>query len=302
MAIERNTQHGNGSKERDIHQLPASFGIALVHAPNDGSCQQNDIDNHTRIERHAQGVDKQQLKPSAYLHHTRHNAVEHYSHQYGRTRQSKQTTFQIGIRVLLIIINQYNRGDTKQVQQVNPDTQPRKVSNQNQPTVAMRLVGHILPFQDEPEHHGGKQAGESIHFTFHGTIPEGITPGIRQGTHQTGPHDGNQLADGHLRIVGTHQLLHQMRNAPEQEQDTSGTHQGIHDVYPISHLRRVAGKLTEKIGYEHKERSTGRVSHFEFISGSNEFRAIPKAGRRLHGCTISNGRNQESEPSGQIVH
>ena len=93
-----------------------------------------------------------------------------------------------------------------------------------------------------------------------------------------------------------------MRDAPEKEQDATGTHQGIHDVYPISHLRRVAGKMAEKIGYEHKERCAGRVSYFEFVSRGDEFRAVPKAGGRFYGATIGNGSYQESEPTHQVVH
>jgi hypothetical protein len=93
-----------------------------------------------------------------------------------------------------------------------------------------------------------------------------------------------------------------MCHTPEEEQDTAGTHQGIHDVYPISYLCRVTGKLAEEIGCEHKERCTRRVSYFEFIPCGNEFGTIPKAGSRFYGATIGNGSHQKSEPTYQVIH
>jgi hypothetical protein len=93
-----------------------------------------------------------------------------------------------------------------------------------------------------------------------------------------------------------------MCDAPEKEQDTSGTHQGVHDVYPITHLCRVTGKLAEEIGYEHEERCAGRVSYFKFVSCGDEFWTIPKAGGRLYGAAISEGCYHESNPTHQIVH
>jgi len=39
MTIERNTQHGNGCEEGDVHPLAALFSIAFIDTPDDGSCQ-----------------------------------------------------------------------------------------------------------------------------------------------------------------------------------------------------------------------------------------------------------------------
>ena len=45
------------------------------------------------------------------------------------------------------------------------DRQSCEVSNQNQPTVTVRLVSPILPLQNQPENNGSEKAGICIYFT-----------------------------------------------------------------------------------------------------------------------------------------
>jgi hypothetical protein len=184
---------------------------------------------------------------------------------------------------------------------MDTDRQTGQVSYQDEPAVAVRFVRPVLPFQDEPEYQGCKQAGVGVDFAFYGTEPECITPRISQRSNYSGAHDGNQFTGSHLVVVRTNQFFSQVGNAPEQEQDTGGTHQGTHDIDHAGYLRRVAGKLTEQVGGKHKERCAGRVADFQFITGGNEFRAIPEAGGRFDGHAVRKGCNDESQPTYQVV-
>ena len=57
---------------------------------------------------------------------------------------------------LLVVIHQYDGRDAEQVEQVNTDAEPRHIGDEHQPSVAVRLVGMVFPFQDKPENHGSK--------------------------------------------------------------------------------------------------------------------------------------------------
>ena len=51
--------------------------LRLIDGPDDNADEQNDIDNLTRIEGAAEGVDEEQLKPSADSDDARDNTIEH---------------------------------------------------------------------------------------------------------------------------------------------------------------------------------------------------------------------------------
>ena len=85
VSVERNAQQGDAQDERQGHALLVAVLVGLVHAPNEHGGQHEDIDQHARVERHTQGIDKQQLEPSAHLHDARHHAIEDHSHQHRRT-------------------------------------------------------------------------------------------------------------------------------------------------------------------------------------------------------------------------
>ena len=301
MSVERNTQQGDGSQERDVHPLAAYCHIAFVYTPDNAGCKDNDVDNQSGIKREPQAVDKEQFEPSSYLHDTRYDTVQHCYNQYHRAEESQEASFQIGIRILFIVIYQYDGRDTKQVEQMHTDGKTCQIGNQHQPAVAVCLVCPVFPFQYQPEYQCGKQAGVCIHFSFYSTEPERIAPCVSQCTYQTGAHDGNHLSGCHFLVFGANQFLGQMRDAPEEEKNTGGTHQCTHDVHHHSHLRRVACKLAEQVGCQHKERSTRRVSYFQFISTCDKFGTVPKAGSRLNGHAVGKCCNGKGKPSHQIV-
>ena len=302
MPVEGDTQQAYGGEERNVHPFAASHGVTFVYTPYKACRQQDDVNNESGIEREAETVDKQKLEPSAYLHNARHDAVKHGCNQYHRAAKCYEASFQVGVRVLLIIIYQYNRRNTKQVQQMHADRQARQIGNQNQPTVAMRLCRTVFPFQYQPEYHGGEKAGVCVYLALDGAEPEGIAPRISQRAYQSRPHDGDKLSGGHVFFFGANQLLGKVRDAPEQEKDTRRAHQCAHDVHHACHLRRVAGELAEQVGCKHKERCARWMAYFQFISGGDKFGTVPKAGGRLDSHAIGNSRDQKSEPAHQVVN
>ena len=156
LAIEGNTQQGYGKHGRNDDALAVGHLVALVNGPDYHGNQQDDINNESGVERHAAGVHEEPLKPSAHLHNTGHYAVEHGCHQHHRDDQSYDGTLGRHVFPLLEVINQHDGGQAQQVEQVYADGKAGQVENQHQPAVAVRLVGTVLPLEDEPEHQGRK--------------------------------------------------------------------------------------------------------------------------------------------------
>ena len=129
VSVKRNTQQCDSQQEGKVHPLLAAYGKALVYTPDKAGCQYDDIHNQSCVERESQAVDKEQFKPSSYLYDTRNDTVKYGGHQNHGAYQGNQTALEIGIRVLLVIINQYNGRNTQQIQQVYTDRKSCKISN-----------------------------------------------------------------------------------------------------------------------------------------------------------------------------
>ena len=84
---------------------------------------------------------------------------------------------------------------------MNTDTQSGQISDQDQPAVAVGLVGYIFPFQNQPEYNGCKEGGESIYFAFYGREPEGVAEGVDQCADQSATHDSDKLSFRDVALV-----------------------------------------------------------------------------------------------------
>ena len=153
-----NTQQDDRQDEGDAH----THGMHLLaHGLPDGPGQ--DARQHegegidTRVVGHAEDVDKQQLEVAADLHQALHHAKHHQANDGERDEQGDQRALQGGVGCLLIIVNQHDRRDTEQVQQVYADAQAHQIGNQDNPAIGMRLIGRLLPLQDQPEDNRRKQ-------------------------------------------------------------------------------------------------------------------------------------------------
>ena len=179
--------------------------------------------------------------------------------------------------------------------------QSHQIGDEHQPTVRMGFVGIVLPFQDEPEYQCCEEAGEGIHFTLHSREPERVAPCVDERTGYATANHSEQLPHRRLLVILHQEFLSQMRHAPEQEQDTSGTEQGTHDIDHLCHLRRIAGKERKEIAHQHEERCARGVSHFQFVSGGDELRAVPETCRGFNCGAVGECRNGEHHPTDHVV-
>ena len=166
----------------------------------------------------------------------------------------------------------------------------------------MRLVGHVFPFQNQPENDCGEQGGESVYFTFYSGEPECVAECIYQCTDQPAAHNGDKLPFGNVVLVGDDKLANQMSNTPEKEQDTGTAHQGAHVVHHFRNCRYVRSELCKKIRHQHEERCAGRVSDFQFIAGGYKLRAIPETCGRFYRHAVDCCRNDECKPTHEVVY
>ena len=100
----------------------------------------------------------------------------------------------------------------------------------------MWLVGMVFPFQDEPEHDSGEGRRVGINLALNGREPKRIAEGIDKCAHQARSLNSNELGSGKAAPVFNNQFAGEVCDAPEQEQDGSGTEQGAHCVYHTCHL------------------------------------------------------------------
>ena len=88
--IERNADEGERHEERNVLTLLVLTHIALVNGPQRSGYQEDDVDDETRVERHAEHVDKQQLEPSAHGDDAGNHAIEHGGHNGERHEQGNE--------------------------------------------------------------------------------------------------------------------------------------------------------------------------------------------------------------------
>ncbi len=153
IAVERDAEHAHRCQKRDVLARAALVLVCFVDGPNDDAHQQQQVDDDARVEGHAQRVDEEQLEPSAHGDDARHHAIEYGGDEHKGNEQGYERSFQVGIGKTLVVINQHNGGYTEKVEQVDADGKPRHIHDEHQPAVAVRLVGVVLPLQDEPKHH-----------------------------------------------------------------------------------------------------------------------------------------------------
>ena len=185
---------------------------------------------------------------------------------------------------------------------MHTDAEPGQIGDQDDPAVAMRLVGYVFPFQYQPENDGRKHGRVGVYFAFYGRKPECIAECIGQCTYQSRSHDGDQLSAGDVRFVCDDEFTNQVRDAPEKEQDAGTAHQRTHVVHHFGYQCRIADELCEKVGGEHKEGCSGGMAYFQFIGGGDEFRAVPETGCGLYRHAIDGCGDQESDPTHEVVY
>ena len=176
------------------------------------------------------------------------------------------------------------------------------IGYEDEPTVAVRLVGNIFPFEDEPEHESGAERREGIHLALNRREPECVAPGVNKRATHTAAHN-NEILDKRQvgGIVFNHKTLHQVGNGPEKQEDCAGAQQSRHSIDTDSHSARTRGKIDEKPCRKHENRVARRVSHFQFVTLGYKLTAVPKTGCRLDGEKIGYRCNDKHQPPHRVV-
>ena len=157
-ANKRNTDQDNGQDKSQLHANQIHLVThGLPNGPDQHAHQDHYVGIDTCIIGHTQHIDKEQFEVAAHFNQTLHDSIHHQSDNSKREEQGDKRSFNGWIRHFLIIINQDNGRDTQQVQQVHTDTQTHQIGNQDNPTIGMRLVSHLFPFQNQPENDSCKE-------------------------------------------------------------------------------------------------------------------------------------------------
>ena len=302
VAVEGNAQHAYTEQEGDVHEPAVALSGGFIDTPQHDGHQQYHVHDEACVEGEAQRVDKEQLKPSAHLHDAWHDAVEHGGHQQKAHAQGHHGALGVGLGVFLVIIHQHDGGQTQQVEQVHADAEARKVGNEDEPAVAMGLVGMLLPFEDEPEDHSREQTAGGIYLTLHSAEPEGVTEGVDECAGEGGCFYRDELRQGGYHTIGAHEFACEVADAPEEEHDAGRTEEGAHGVDHACHHGGVAHKLGEQVSHEHEEGCAGRMSHFQLVGSGDKLRTVPKTSRGLDGTAVHKGRNGKGDPTHQVVY
>ena len=102
-----------------------------------------------------------------------------------RNEGADRNTFERDALRFAEIVDEYQRGNGQQVEDVHADRKPHQVGDQHDPAHRVGLVGLFLPFEHEPHHQGGEHRREGIYFAFDGREPEGVGEGIGECSHRT---------------------------------------------------------------------------------------------------------------------
>ena len=301
VAVEGDAQHSHAQQEGHRHADAALLSDGLPNGPQHCASEQGNVDDDAGVEGHTQGVDKEQLEPSAHLDDAWHDAIEHGGNEHSAACQREQCALGGGILHLAVVEDEHEGRQAEQVEQMHADAETREVGDEDEPAVAARLVGMVFPLEHQPEDDGSEQAAVGIDLSLYCAEPEGVAEGIDQCAGQcTGLHR-DELCQGLHPAVLAHELACQVTDAPEEEHDAGCTEEGAHHVDHEGDLCRVIDQLREEVGGEHEEGCPRRMPYFQLVSCGYELGAVPKARRGLHRAAIDVGCNGEGEPPHQVV-
>ena len=131
--------------------------VKLIYAPDEHCKEHYGIDEHARIEAKSEGIHEEQLHVLCHFHEARYESEENQRDDGKREEQRQQRALGIGILEFLVVEHKHDCRNTKQIEQVHCHRHAYHIGYEHQPAVAVRLVGAVFPFQDEPEHQGGAE-------------------------------------------------------------------------------------------------------------------------------------------------
>ena len=202
-----------------------------------------DKEQHTRVGRHTQCIYRKGIKCSTHGHRVGDDKTVDNAQDKERDHQREAYTPKVlPDRAHLVTAEEvyhHQRGDGEQVKDMNTYRQTHKVGNKYYPAHRRRTVGVLLPLQHKPHHQRREHRREGIHLALDSRKPEGVGIGIRQRTNSTSTKHQHRLCHAQLVALTGKDTSREVRDSPEEEEDTEAAGDRVHRV---NHHRHILGR------------------------------------------------------------
>ena len=290
-------------QRREQHEIEhrAPFFMGEIYADAERSQQGHYEEHEARIDGQPQRVDEEEVEQGADIDRMGNDDAVDENKNRARNEGADRDTLEGDALCFAEIVDEYQRGNGQQVEDVHADRKPHQVGDQHDPARGVGFVGLLLPFEHQPYDQRREHRREGVDLALVGREPEGVGEGIGECSHRTCAQYGHDVGFRKLRALTGEDAACQVGDRPEKEQDAERAGQAVHGVHHVGYIVRRGCQYRGQAGQQHEERCSGRVPYFEFIRGSDEFGAVPQARRGLHGQQIGHGRDGEDDPADDVV-
>ena len=300
---QRDGRHASVIGDAEQHaQHDAALAVGLPRSPAHPDDQRQGEEHHARVGGQPERIDEQRVDLCADPYRVGDDDVVHEQQGGAGDECRVDHALEGHLLGLAEVVDEGQRRDGEQVEDVHADREAHQVGDQHDPARGVGLVGLLLPFEHEPHDQCREHRREGVDLALDGREPEGVGEGVGQGADGSGSEHGPRPGVGQLRTAAGHQTPRQGRDGPEEEEDAEGAGQRVHGI--DGHADQVRVAESEERGQacqHHEQRGPGRVPHFEFVGGGDEFRAVPEARNRFHRHQVDGCGNGEDRPADDVV-
>ena len=290
-----------GREQQDV-QHDAALAVGLPRGPAHPDDQRQGEEHHARVGGQPERIDEQRVDLCADPYRVGDDDVVHEQQGGAGDECRIDHALEGHLLGLAEVVDEGQRRDGEQVEDVHADREAHQVGDQHDPARGVGLVGLLLPFEHEPHDQRREHRREGVDLALDGREPEGVGEGVGQGADGSGSEHGPRPGVGQLRTTAGHQTPRQVCDGPEEEEDAEGAGQRVHGIDGHADQVRVAeGEERGQACQHHEQRGSGRVPHFEFVGGGDEFRAVPEARNRFHRHQVDGCGNGEDRPADDVV-
>ena len=168
--------HRGGQQQRVPHHAAAAVGVP--HAPPEQGEERQCEEGDARVDRQAERVDEQRvdLRPDPDGVGD-DDVVDEDDHRPGHERREGDAS--PGHRGgLAEVVDEDQRGDAEQVEDVYADREAHQVGDQHDPARGVGFVGLLLPFEHQPHDQRREHRREGVDLALVGREPEGVGEGV----------------------------------------------------------------------------------------------------------------------------
>ena len=300
--VRREADEHHRRREQDDVPDDLAFAVGVPCGPAAAQNQRQREEHDARIDGQAERIDEKEIDHRPDIDRVGDDDVVDEEQDGARDQRGVDHAFEGHLLRLTEIVDEYQRRNGQQVEDVHADRKAHHVGDQHDPARRMGFVGLLFPFEHQPHHERREHRREGVYLALDGREPERVGEGVGQRADDACAEDGQRVGLRQLTATASHQTPCQMGDGPEQEQDAERAGDGVHGVYGHSHVVGIAeGEQGRQPGQHHEQRCTGRVSDFEFVGSCNEFRAVPEARNGFHRHQVDRGGDGEDRPADDVV-